>query len=68
MLTVFVLRWLGLVLAFMPIIAINLMHFTPSRFPIADCAPDDMINGKEIGSCLGDLYSVVWMENSDAEG
>jgi len=32
------------------------------------CPPDDMINGKEIGSCLGDLYSVNWMENSEAQG
>lgn len=29
------------------------------------CAPQDLVNGKEIGSCLGDLYSVNWMENSD---
>jgi len=32
------------------------------------CPPDDMINGKSVGSCLGDLYSVNWMENSDAAG
>lgn len=30
------------------------------------CAPDDKVNGKAIGSCLGDLFSVNWMENSDA--
>lgn len=29
------------------------------------CMPDDKVNGKEIGSCLGDLYSVNWMEDSD---
>jgi len=32
------------------------------------CPPDDMVNGKEIGSCLGDLYSINWMENADAMG
>jgi len=32
------------------------------------CPPDDMINGKHINSCLGDLYSVSWMENSDQLG
>lgn len=31
------------------------------------CYPDDQVNGKHIGSCLGDLYSVVWMEDSDAQ-
>jgi legumain len=30
------------------------------------CSPDDVVNGKHIGSCLGDLYSIVWMEDSDA--
>jgi legumain len=30
------------------------------------CPPSDLINGTEVGSCLGDLYSVNWMENSDA--
>jgi legumain len=29
------------------------------------CMPDDKVNGKSIGSCLGDLYSVNWMEDSD---
>ena len=29
------------------------------------CAPDDSVNGKEIGSCLGDLFSVNWMEDAD---
>lgn len=29
------------------------------------CYPDDIVDGKHIGSCLGDLYSIVWMENSD---
>jgi legumain len=30
------------------------------------CYPDDMVNGKHINSCLGDLYSVNWMEDTDA--
>jgi len=29
------------------------------------CAPDDKVNGKSIGSCLGDLFSVNWMEDAD---
>ncbi len=29
------------------------------------CPPDDMVNGVEINSCLGDLFSVNWMEDSD---
>ena len=29
------------------------------------CPPQDKVNGKAIGSCLGDLYSVNWMEDSD---
>jgi legumain len=32
------------------------------------CPPDDMVNGVEFGSCLGDLYSVSWMENTDSAG
>lgn len=31
------------------------------------CSPDDVVNGKHIGSCLGDLYSIAWMEDSDSE-
>jgi len=30
------------------------------------CSPDDMVDGKRIGSCLGDLFSVNWMEDLDA--
>lgn len=30
------------------------------------CPPDDSINGVHINSCLGDLYSVNWMEDTDA--
>jgi len=29
------------------------------------CGSDDMVDGKSIGSCLGDLYSVNWMQDSD---
>lgn len=32
------------------------------------CPPDDKVNGKELNSCLGDLYSVNWMEDADAQG
>jgi legumain len=32
------------------------------------CPPDDMVNGKELNSCLGDLYSVNWMEDCDGQG
>jgi len=32
------------------------------------CPPDDFVNGKEINSCLGDLYSVNWMEDTDMNG
>merc|ERR1712100_645387 len=31
------------------------------------CGSDAMVNGKSIGSCLGDLFSVNWMEDSDVE-
>jgi len=29
------------------------------------CYPDDIIEGKHVGSCLGDLYSIAWMEDAD---
>jgi len=29
------------------------------------CSPDDKVDGKSINSCLGDLYSVNWMEDAD---
>jgi len=32
------------------------------------CPPDDSVNGKHINSCLGDLYSINWMENADQMG
>jgi legumain len=31
------------------------------------CGSDAMVNGKNVGSCLGDLYSVNWMEDSDTQ-
>lgn len=31
------------------------------------CSPNDVVNGVHIGSCLGDEYSVNWMEDSDAQ-
>jgi legumain len=30
------------------------------------CPPQDIVNGTNIGSCLGDLFSNNWMEDSDA--
>jgi len=32
----------------------------------AYCGAEAMIGGKDVGSCLGDLFSVSWMEDSDA--
>merc|ERR1719174_300490 len=31
------------------------------------CVPEDKVNGKHIGTCLGDLFSVNWMEDLDLE-
>ena len=31
------------------------------------CGAEAMVEGKNIQSCLGDLYSVVWMEDSDLQ-
>lgn len=31
------------------------------------CGGDAMVNGTNIGSCLGDEYSITWMEDSDLE-
>lgn len=33
----------------------------------AYCSPDDVVNGKHVGSCLGDQYSVSWMEDTEAK-
>jgi len=30
------------------------------------CYPHDVVNGVHMNSCLGDLYSVIWMEDTDA--
>lgn len=30
------------------------------------CYPDDVVNGEHLGSCLGDEFSVNWMEDADA--
>lgn len=30
------------------------------------CPPNDMVNGKHINSCLGDEYSIHWLEDADA--
>jgi len=29
------------------------------------CPPQDKVNGKRIGSCLGDEFSIRWMEDAD---
>lgn len=29
------------------------------------CSPDDSVDGKSLHTCLGDLFSVNWMEDSD---
>ena len=31
----------------------------------AYCSPNDAVNGVHVGSCLGDLFSINWMEDSD---
>lgn len=31
------------------------------------CSPQDVVDGKHIGSCLGDEYSIHWMEDSDVK-
>jgi hypothetical protein len=30
------------------------------------CGSEAVVNGKSVGSCLGDLFSVSWMEDADA--
>lgn len=29
------------------------------------CSPNDTVGEVEIGNCLGDLFSVAWMENTE---
>ena len=31
------------------------------------CYPDDLMGDKHLGTCLGDLFSVNWMEDSDSQ-
>merc|ERR1711894_609167 len=31
------------------------------------CGSDAVVNGKNLNTCLGDLFSVNWMEDSDAQ-
>jgi len=31
------------------------------------CSPNDKVDGKTMNTCLGDLYSVNWMEDSDSK-
>lgn len=31
------------------------------------CSPDDVVNGKHLKTCLGDLYSVNWMQDTESE-
>lgn len=39
---------------------------TPSQSSWATyCSPDDVVNQKSIGTCLGDEYSVNWIENAE---
>eukprot|EP00811_Abedinium_folium_P033986 NODE_6908_length_1626_cov_10.047365.p1 GENE.NODE_6908_length_1626_cov_10.047365~~NODE_6908_length_1626_cov_10.047365.p1 ORF type:complete len:417 (+),score=107.72 NODE_6908_length_1626_cov_10.047365:106-1356(+) len=30
------------------------------------CGPNDVVHGKELFTCLGDLFSISWMEDADA--
>jgi len=29
------------------------------------CPPDDLVDGKHVGSCLGDHFSINWMEDTE---
>ena len=29
------------------------------------CYPNDVVNGKHLGTCLGDTFSISWLENAD---
>lgn len=31
------------------------------------CPPDDVVNGEHLNTCLGDLFSVNWMEDTEAK-
>merc|ERR1711981_9735 len=32
------------------------------------CPPDDVVNKKGLNACLGDLFSIAWMEDADTKG
>lgn len=32
------------------------------------CPPDDLIDGQDLGTCLGDLFSISWLEDAWARG
>merc|ERR1711972_403751 len=40
---------------------------TPGVYAVSAAGPSESSWGKDIGSCLGDLFSVSWMEDSDAK-
>jgi len=48
---------------------INVAAMTASNATLSSwaayCSPDDEVNGVPIGSCLGDLFSVNWMEDTE---
>lgn len=49
----------------MNIYALSAANPTESSWA-AYCGTDAVVGGKNIGSCLGDLFSVNWMEDTDA--
>lgn len=50
---------------------INVAAMTASNASLSSwaayCSPEDTVNGVEIGSCLGDAFSVNWMEDTEEE-
>jgi legumain len=46
------------------ILAVTASNSTQSSYA-AYCPPNDIVNGVHIGTCLGDEFSVNWMEDSD---
>jgi len=51
--------------AFENIYAVTASNATLSSWG-AYCGSDAVVNGTSIGSCLGDDFSINWMENSDS--
>jgi legumain len=48
------------------------IYVTTSSSPIEGaydtyCEPNNFVNFQNIGTCLGDEYSVSWVEDSDAD-